>query len=329
MKRAVSTLLLATAALANTAIAGETWAERLGYPTGKRVLIFHANRMGVAYESNRPGEQLLDAGFLQSVAAMPPCPWFDEFAKWCRSHPGHDVGVNLTLNSHSDVYRWGPVASRENVPSLVDSDGFLWRSELQVAMMADAEEVEHEIHRQIERARSAGIRPTHLTPHLGTLLTRPDLTKIYLETAKRYWIPAVMIEMTPETIKRFKDEGFPLSEETIELILHCPMPKLDDLRFSPDAETYEGTREAFCEMIQELPPGLTQIVMAPADETEALKLLTPRWQNRVWEARLLRDSQVHEFLDKEGVMVTNWIEIMRRFEGGRGPESGADEPSPE
>ena len=112
MKCVLPLLLLAASTLVNTAAADDTWAERLGYPAGKRVLILHANRVGIAYEANRPSEELLAEGFLQSVAAMPPCPWFDEFAKWYRNHPGHDVGVNLTFNSHLDVYRWGPVSSR-------------------------------------------------------------------------------------------------------------------------------------------------------------------------------------------------------------------------
>lgn len=315
MKRVLPIFLLAVTTFANTAAAGETWAERLGYPTGKRVLILHANRVGVAYEVNRPSEELLKKGILQSAAVMTPCPWFDEFALWCRANPGYDIGVNLTLNSHFNAYRWGPVASREEVPSLVDEDGYLWRSELQFALMADAQEVQHEVNRQIARARSAGIRPTHLTPHLGALLTRPDLTEIYLSTSKRNWIPAVMVEMTPENIAKFRDEGFPLSEEVIELVLRHPLPKLDDLRFPPDAETYEATREGFFEMIKELSPGLTQIVFTPTDETPALKLLSERWQNRVWEAQLLNDPETHAFLDREGVIVTNWGEVMRRFEG--------------
>ena len=34
------------------------------------------------------------------------------------------------------------------------------------------------------RAKAAGLRPTHLTSHLGTLFERPDLIHAYLRTAR-------------------------------------------------------------------------------------------------------------------------------------------------
>jgi hypothetical protein len=315
----VATLFL-VATMARATSGAETWAEKLGYPAGKRVLILYANHMGAAYEFNRPGQEYLKQGLIQSAGAMPACPWFDEFAKWCRENPGHDVGVCLSFTCPSDLYRWRPISTRESVPSLVDADGFFWRSVLQVALKADPEEVKREIDAQIERARSAGIRPTHLISDQGSVLTRADLTRAYLEAAEKYWIPAVVLELTPSNIELFRAEGFPLEPEMIEAINRYPLPKLDDLRFVPEAASYEAKRDQFYQLVKELPPGLTQIVTLPADRTRALELVSPRWQDRVWESRLLADPQVHQFIENEGVSVTNWIEVMDRFERGNSPD---------
>ena len=315
MRQAALGLLVVLLITVN-AVAAETWAEKLGYPTDKRVLILYGTHMGVAYEVNRPGQELLDQGILQSTAVLPPCPWFGEFAKWCRENPGHDVGVSLSMIGPSDLYRWRLVSPRNEVSSLVDPDGYPWSSVLQFAMRAQLDDVQREVLAQIDAARKAGIRPTHLTTDMGALLTRPDLTKLYLSIAEENWIPAVIPELTPATVESLRKEGFPLSQETINVIKSYPLPKLDDLQFVPDAESYNDKREAFYQLVQGLSPGITQIILHPTDRTKALELVSPRWQNRVWEAQLLLDPDVHEFIENEDIVMTNWIEIMARFEHG-------------
>jgi predicted glycoside hydrolase/deacetylase ChbG (UPF0249 family) len=278
--------------------------------------------MGAAYEFNRPGQQLLSEGSIQSASVLVPCQWFDEFANWCRANPGHDVGVSLTFNSANGLYRWCPTSSRSEVPSLLDPDGFFWPSVLQFAFHADSKEVEREVRMQILRARSAGFRPSHLMTHMGSLLTRPDLMEIYLKAAEKYWLPAVMVELTPANIEQLREEGFELTQEMVELVARYRLPKLDDVRFVPDTESYEAKCEAFFELIRNLEPCLVQIHLHPADKTQALELLSPRWKNRVWEAQLLSDPAVKEFLEDEEVVLTDWIEIMQRFQGrGNAPSA--------
>ncbi len=313
MKSVPLTAFLLTTVLTVNSVSAETWAERLGYPAGQKVLILSADHMGAAYEFNRPGQELLADGSVQSASVLVPCVWFDEFADWARQNPGYDVGVSLCLNSPNRLYRIRPLSDRCEVPSLVDPDGCLWNSLLQVAIQADTRQVEMELRRQIERARAAGIHPTHLTTQLGALLTRPDLTEIYLRLAREYWIPAVIPELTPQRIKSLQEEGFPLADETVQLIAEYPLPKLDDLRYVPDANSYEQKRQEFLGLVKELPPGLAQIVLHPADHTQALERISPRWKNRLWEAELLQDESVHQALDEQQITLTNWIEILRRF----------------
>lgn len=308
----VAATLLAWSA-SSVCLAG-TWAEKLGYPPGKRVLILHAADLGAAYEIDRPAEQLLLDKLVQSADVTVPGQWFDAFAQWYRSHPGCDVGVSLSLNSPSELYRWRPLTDRHDVPSLVDADGCFWHDLVQVALSDNTKEVEKELCAQIERARAAGIRPTHIVTRSGALLTRPDLAEVYFRIARKYWLPAVIIDLTPAAAERLRGEGFPVSNELIDLVKKYPLPKLDDLRFVPDADTYEDKREGFFKLVRGLPPGLTQIVLHPADRSEAMELISPRWKNRLWESQLLRDPEVQQFLKNEGVVPTSWSEIMRRFD---------------
>ena len=295
-------------------VAAETWSERLGYPAGKRVLVIYAGQMGAAYEFNQAGQKLLEEDLVQSAGVLPTGPWFDEFAQWSRERPQQDVGISLSLNSPSPVYRLRPLQDRHQVPSLVDADGFLWQSILQVALRADAEQVKREVAAQINRARSAGLRPTHLMTDMGALLTRPDLTRIYLDTAERMWLPAVIVELTPPLIEQLREDGFPITEELIEIVSRYPLPKLDDIKQVPDTDSYEAKRDAFYAMVRELRPGLTQVFLRPAEPSPGLRFITSRWKNQVWESKLLQDPDVQAFMEQEQLLLTSWREIMDCFE---------------
>jgi predicted glycoside hydrolase/deacetylase ChbG (UPF0249 family) len=306
-------------ALANGAHA-ETWADRLGFPPGSKVVLLHVNELGLAYETNAAATKLLETGPARSASAIVPAPWFLDLVKWAKAHPNIDLGLELTLNSELPNYRWEGVAHDDLTMTLDDADGFLWASPVQTMVNASAEDVEHEVRAQIRRAKEAGLRPSHLTTHLGTLVTRPDLIEVYLRVAREEWIPAVVVELTAEQVARFEANGFPMPDNIIQLLADYPLPKVDDLHMVADADSYAAKKAEFLKMLAGLQPGITQIAFRPAAESDALKQITPRWQQRVWDAQLLADPEVQQALAADGVMVTDWRELMRRFEG-RPPEA--------
>jgi len=296
-------------------VRAETWAERLGYPAGKKVLILHAHEMGLCRATNAAAEELAAGELTHSTSALAPCPWFADYAKTASGGQNADVGLALVLNSEWTNYRWQPLTSDNLVPSLIDSEGNLWPTAVQTMVNADAAQVEQELQVQIMRAQLAGLQPTHLTTHLGTLFMRLDLAEIYLRIAREHWIPAVIVELTPEHVERFQKMGFPLAPELIQLLDDYPLPKLDDLVFMPSGDTYAAKKQAFIELIRGLPPGLTQVAFHPAVESDELKRIDAGWQERVWEAQLFQDQEVRALLESDDVMLTNWREVMRRFMG--------------
>jgi predicted glycoside hydrolase/deacetylase ChbG (UPF0249 family) len=293
--------------------ARKTWSERLGWPPDQRVLILHADDIGMCYEANASAQRALTRGEYRSASAMVPCPWFNEMAAWCVEHPDHDVGLHLTLTSEWRYYRWGPVAPRDRVKGLLDPLGYLHRDVPGVARSATAEEVAAEIRAQLARARKLGMKPSHIDTHMGTLYARPDYTREYLKMAVDEQIPAMVIEMTPHTAAKFRDQGYPIDDEMIKVLAEYPLPKLDDFHAVPPGKTYEEKRQKFLEQVRALPPGLHEIIFHPSVETEGLKRITNSWQQRVWEDRLMADPEVRQFWKEQGFVITDWKEVFTRF----------------
>lgn len=301
--------------LASSVANADNWATRLGYPEDAKVLILHAHGMGLCYEANAASGKLLEDKALSSASAMPPCPWFANAAEWRCEHPKADVGLEFTINSPLPQYRWKNLSQDEFVRSLIDRDGYQWPRVIQVMVTASVEDVEHELRMQILHAERHGLRPTHFTTSLGALYSRPDLADVYLRISREQWIPAVVIELTPELAEGFREQGYPVPDELIRSLEDYPFPKIQDLKIVPRTKSLEEKIAGTVKMIADLPPGLTQIASAPAIDSPALRALDPNWQQRVWDAEVWNSDEVKAELAKDNVVITTWQEVMQRFDG--------------
>ena len=102
--------------------------------------------------------------------------------------PHIPFGIHLALIRDSLDYRWGPVAARRDVPSLLDPstdelyvDAPAQRSALLAA--AKLTEVERELRAQIEAVVEVGLAPTHLDWHCLADGGRADILDLTMTLA--------------------------------------------------------------------------------------------------------------------------------------------------
>jgi predicted glycoside hydrolase/deacetylase ChbG (UPF0249 family) len=270
--------------------------------------------IGMCPEANTAAEQYIEKKDILSAAVMMPCPNAESFIAWAKDHPEADIGLHLTLTSEWKTYRWPPMTDAAKVPGLIDPDGKMWHEVPDVVRHASAEEVETEIRAQIEKCLALGHTPTHIDTHMGTLYGSLEYVKAFFEVAHEYNIPANAIDLSNEKVaEKFRKQGYPINDDVVNLLNQYKLPMLDDFSSVPSGQTYEEKREKFFGLVKSLSPGLTEIIFHPSVETENLKTITNSWQQRVWEAQLFSDPAVKEFLEKEGIVITNWKEIMTRF----------------
>ncbi|SRR5881396_744313 len=150
-------------------------------------LVIRSDDAGMSHSVNMALQRLMDTGLPLSVSVMFACPWYQETVEILKRHPSVAVGIHLTLNSEWKHYRWGPVAGREAVPTLVDADGYFFPSTDDLYRNhPDMKQVEKELRAQIARALRSGLKIDYVDYHMGTAVGAPEFRALVERLAREY-----------------------------------------------------------------------------------------------------------------------------------------------
>jgi predicted glycoside hydrolase/deacetylase ChbG (UPF0249 family) len=277
--------------------------------TAPRYLIVHADDAGMSHSANRATIEAMEKGSVSSASIMVPCPWFPEIAEYARQHPEQDFGIHLTLNAEWKHYRWGPVASCDKVPSLIDDQGFLWARVEDVARNAKTDEVEIELRAQIDRALAFGVPITHLDTHMGALASRADLIQLYVSLGVEYDIPVLLVRSMKQSML---DEYPELAEKAGDLLAVLEqkrLPVIDHLPTIPGARDLETTKAIYLKAIQQLAPGVNQVIIHCGHDDPELRAITARAANRDFDRRVFTDAEVAAELKRQNIRLISWREL--------------------
>ncbi|HZS05610.1 MAG TPA: polysaccharide deacetylase family protein [Blastocatellia bacterium] len=284
-------------------------AQQLGFGPNDKVLIVHADDVGMSHSVNLATIEAFKRGMVTSASIMVPCPWFPEIAAYAKEHPEADFGLHLTLTSEWKHYRWRPVAPIDKVPGLLDQEGFMWRSEKQTAMKATAAEIETELRAQIERAIAFGIKPTHLDTHMGTLYARRDYFEVYTKLGKEYGIPVMVMRPSPEIEAYTKLAGIPVTSEMLRKVEADGFAMLDYLVTGVEGKTFEERKKAYHNLLRNLKPGVTMLIVHLGMDNDELKAITGSWQQRHADFLSFTDPETQALIKELGIRLTTWREM--------------------
>ncbi len=296
---------------AGTAAAQATTSMQMGYGPEEKVLMVHADDIGMSHSVNVASIEALKRGMVTSGSIMVPCPWFPEIAAYAREHPELDLGLHLTLTSEWKYLRWRPVAPPEKVKGLLDEEGYMWRSERQTAMKATPQEIETELRAQIDRALAFGIKPTHLDTHMGTLYTRKDYFEVYTRLGKEYGIPVMVMRPTPEAIAYGKMSGSPINEEVLKQIQADGFAMLDYLITGVPGKNFAERKKAYHDLLRNLKPGVTMLIVHLGMDDPELKAVTNSWQQRHADFLSFTDPETEALIKDLGIKLTTWREMSK------------------
>lgn len=286
----------------------KTIAERLGYPADAKLLIVHADDLGMAHSINDATIKAFATGLVKSGSIMIPCDWVPEIAEYARKNPNADLGLHLTLTSEWRLYRWGPLLSRERVGTLLDENGYLRLTEQEAAKYASVREVELEIRAQVEKARKLGINPTHLDSHMGTLYQSKELFETLLRVARENKLP---VRVSRDFISRmaFLPE---LLKPTDVVLDHV-------VTIGPDVAA-AGWAKFYSDALKNLSPGVTEFVIHLANDDEEMKAISyehPNWGS-AWRQRdydFFTSDAFRQLLDENKIKLITWRDL-QKLQGG-------------
>jgi len=289
-------------AIATSAQKQKTVQERLGHPANSRLLIIHADDLGMNHSTNRATFEALEHGWVTSSSILVPCPWFPEVVRWAKMHPEADLGIHMALNSEWNDFRWGPVAPADKVPSLLDESGYLPLTETIVVPKAVPAEVETELRAQIDKARKAGLNLSHLDSHMTTLLQSPALVESYHKIGREYHLP-LLLERSPGTY-------LPGANAPADYAL------LDRVVAIGPGVAPKDWLAAYEDLLKPLPPGVYELIVHTAYDDDEMRGATwdhPNWGStwRQLDLEMVKSADFRQFIHDQGFILVSWKDLAK------------------
>ncbi|MGH2616991.1 MAG: ChbG/HpnK family deacetylase, partial [Thermomicrobiales bacterium] len=229
-------------------------------------MLINADDFGMYAAINAAVVRACQEGIVTSTTLMVPCPGAAQAMQLLRNNPDIRFGVHLSVIRDIEHYQWGPLAPKEDVPSLLDADGNLYTLARMSVMLdrAKLDELEIEFRAQIEAVLAANLRPTHLDWHCLHSGGRADVFEMTLGLAHEYGL-ALRVASQP-FIDQVQRLGLPTAEYEL----------LDSFALS-----LEDKSARYAAMLRELPVGLTEWAVHPSLGSAESQIIDPGgWQVR-------------------------------------------------
>ncbi|MCW5515211.1 polysaccharide deacetylase family protein [Muriicola sp. Z0-33] len=278
-------------------------AERLGYDADAKLLIIHADDLGVTHSENAASIKSLANGPVNSASIMVPCPWFEEIAAYARKNKSTDLGLHLTLNSEWKHYKWGPVSSLDKVSSLVNKNGYFYALVDSLVTSGVADEVEYELRNQVKKAYKAGIDVTHLDAHMGAAVSTPDFTAAYMKVAAEFRLPVLL-----------DSRIYSIEHPQIKELLTENTAVVDAIYSASPGDFQKGMDQYYTSVLEKLQSGLNCLLIHLAYDDAEMKAVTidhPGW-GAAWRQAdydFFNSPECAKILKEQNIILVSWRSI--------------------
>ena len=296
------------------------------YPGRSRQVVFTADDFGLSPALNNAVALAHRFGLLRSASLMPAAPASGQAFALSRRFPSLCLGVHLTL------IQGRAVLPPRDLPRLVDAAGRFpsdpvrtgWWYYFDPGLLP---EIRRELRAQIEAVLDAGLSVWHLNGHLNLHL-HPRVAPLVVNLAREYHIPALRLarEDWRTTLALAPEGPFPKAALGCIFAVLCRRTKalaesagllVNDYLFGL---THHGrlTEDYLVNLVPRLQPGLTEIYCHPALAADSVLVQAAPGYRRQQEFTALVSPRLRETLERYGIEVTDFREVVQQRRSATG-----------
>jgi predicted glycoside hydrolase/deacetylase ChbG (UPF0249 family) len=268
--------------------------DLLGLPSDSRLVIFNIDDFGMCYTAVESGVRCMQEGVASSCTVMVPCPWGRYALEVLKNNPEIKFGVHLTAITDHPYYRWGPMLAADPLPSLRDETGMFWSLNRIDDFMeqVNPEDLECEFRAQIDAVLDLSLNPTHLDSHCHVHTRRERVFDLVVDLAREYGL-AVRATRQP-LIDKLQANRYPVPDH----------PVLDSF----DIKTADKPAHYY-NLLRELPEGLSEWALHPAQSTAEVKAMTALWDVRHADYEFCMSEETRQIIDEEGIQIVSFEQL--------------------
>ena len=274
--------------------------ELLGFKKNDKLLIIHADDLGLSNSVNQASFEALNKKYVNSASVMIPAPNSKEVADYFKENSNIDLGLHLTFTSEWKNYKWHGISHNDSISSLINSKGDFYEKKKEIIKNSNPQDIRKELQAQIDYAISIGIKPTHLDSHEGVLFFSPEFFKIYLEVSEKNRLPVFV----PKLLAPHFNNDFPQPKNLVVVKMYMADKNLS---FDKWPEYYES-------ILNSLDPGLNEMIVHLGIDNNEMKKITSnriafgsKWRNL--DYNVVSSTEFKASLIKNDIKLVTWREI--------------------
>ena len=274
--------------------------ELLGYEKNDKLLIIHADDLGLSNSVNKASFDALNNQYVNSASVMILAPKTEQVAKYFKENPNIDLGLHLTFTSEWKDYKWKGISQNDSILSLINTNGNFYEKKKEIIKNSDPEDIKKELQAQIDYAISIGIKPTHLDSHEGILFFSPEFFKIYLEVSEKNKLPVFV----PRLLAPHFNNNFPQPKNLVVVKMYMADKNI----------SFDDWDEYYKSIIDNLNPGLNEIVVHLGFDNNEMKKITSnriafgsKWRNLDYD--VISSPEFKASLVENNIKLVTWRQI--------------------